>query len=263
MLRTRVAARRLRWAHNNPAALAAVTLQPRRHTSLVRHNTVEDYVTSRFGCGAEEAAKFEKGNSGRASSVDRATDSCDKLQQRLDLSEAELKKIVLKLPSVLGYSYEANLGPSIAALQERLDLSEAELKKIVLRVPPLLGLSYEANLEPSLAALQERLDLSDAELKKIVLKLPPVLGCSYDKNLEPKLEFLQKELQLSKEILREIIVKNPQLLSLSLENRYRPRVEQCREADVPVELVWKRASLTDEKFVQLLARRRQLRAQEE
>ena len=256
MLRTRVAARRLRWAHNNPAALAAVTLQPRRHASVVRHNTVEDYVTSRFGCGAEEAAKFEKGNSGRASSVDRATDSCDKLQQRLDLSEAELKKIVLKTPSALHFSYEANIEPKLALLQRRLDLSEAELKKIVLGHSPLLGYGYDTNIEPSLAALQRRLDLSEMELKKIVLGLPSVLSYSYEKNLEPKLAFLQEELQFSKEMLRETIVNNPSLLGYSLEKRYRPRVEQCREADEPVQLVVERSSLTNEKFEKLLARRR-------
>jgi len=256
MLRTCVAATLLlsRRSHN-PAALARVALQPRRRASLLRRSTVEDYVTTRFGCAAEEAVKFAKSTMGRSSRVERAADSCDKLQQRLDLGEVELKKIVLQLPQVLGYSYEANIEPSLAALQRRLDLSEAELKKIVLKLPPVLGCSYEANIEPSLAALQRRLDLSEAELKKIVLGKPSVLGVSYEKNLEPKMAFLQEELQLSKEALRENIVKMPQLLSYSLEKRYRPRVKQCREANKPVVLVLKRASLTNEQFEQLLARR--------
>ena len=142
MLRTRVAATRLLSRRNrNPVALAAVTFQPRRHATLVRRGTVEEYVTTRFGCAAEEAAKFEKKNAGRASSAERAKDSCDKLQQRLDLSDAELKKIVLQTPQVLSFSYEANLEPKLAVLQRRLDLSEAELKKIVLRLPTVLDFS--------------------------------------------------------------------------------------------------------------------------
>jgi len=255
MLRARLAAARLlpRW-NRNPLALATLTLQPRRSASVLR-STVEDYVTNGFGCSAEEAAKFDKKNAGRASSAERAKDSCDKLQQRLDVSEAELKKIVLKLPSVLSLSYKANIEPKLALLQRRLDLSDAELKKIVLGRPSVLGNSYDENLEPSLAALQRRLDLSEAELKKIVLGLPSVFSLSYEKNLEPKLAYLQEELQFSNETLREKIVRMPPLLSYSLEKRYRPRVQQCREADEPVQLVVERSSLTNEKFEKLLARR--------
>ena len=172
----------LRRSHN-PAAFAAVTLQPRRRASLLRRSTVEDYVTSRFGCAAEEAAKFEKTYVGRSSRVERARDSCDRLQQRLDLSDAELKNLVLQRPRVLGFSYEANI--------------------------------------------------------------------------EPKLTFLQEQLHFSKEMLREKIVRLPALLCFSLEKRYRPRVEQCREADVPVELVVQHVCVADEKFEQLVAQRQQ------
>ena len=133
----------------------------------------------------------------------------------------------------------------------------------MLTLPQVLSYSYEANIEPLLAALKRRLGLSEVELKKIVLTLPPVLGLSYDTNLEPTLAFLQEELQLSKEILREKIVSMPPLLSYSLAKRYRPRLEQCREANEPVELVWKRVNLTDEKFEHLLAQRRQGREKEQ
>ena len=80
--------------------------------------------------------------------VDRAKTTCHDVQQRLNLTDADLKKIVMGLPQVLGLSYDANIEPSLAALQRRLDLSDPELKKIVLRLPPVLGLSYEANIDP-------------------------------------------------------------------------------------------------------------------
>ena len=84
--------------------------------------------------------------------------------------------MVLRLPTVLGYSIEANVLPSLAALQERLGLSEAELRKVVLRLPAVLGYSIEGNVLPSLAALQARLGLSEAELRKVVLGRPQVLA---------------------------------------------------------------------------------------
>ena len=100
---------------------------------------------------------------------------CDTLQDRLGLSDAELKRFVLRLPPVLSLHVERNVLPSLTALQRRLELSEAELKKLILAFPPLLSLSVEANVEPSLAALQERLGLSAAELRRIVLARPQVL----------------------------------------------------------------------------------------
>ena len=43
--------------------------------------------------------------------------------------------------------------PSLA-LKDRLALSDAELKKAVLRIPTFLGYSIEENVIPALAALQ-------------------------------------------------------------------------------------------------------------
>ena len=51
-----------------------------------------------------------------------------------------------------------------------LDLSDAELKKVVLLIPTLLSHSVE-NMEPKLDWLQDRLDLDAAQLKKMVLRL--------------------------------------------------------------------------------------------
>ena len=47
-------------------------------------------------------------------------------------------------------------------------LSDAQLQKVVVRWPAVLGLSFEANVVPSLAALQSRLQLSDSQLQKVV-----------------------------------------------------------------------------------------------
>jgi mTERF domain-containing protein len=64
--------------------------------------------------------------------------------------------VVVGLPSLLTFSYAANIAPSLDALQARLGLSDAELRKVVLGLPQVIGLSYEANLAPSLDALQAR-----------------------------------------------------------------------------------------------------------
>ena len=55
----------------------------------------------------------------------------DWLQMRL-LDDAGLRKTVLRLPAVLGYSVEDNLAPKLDWLQSRLDLDDAGLRKMVL-----------------------------------------------------------------------------------------------------------------------------------
>jgi len=182
------------------------------------------------------------------------------LQSRLSLSEPELKKMVLKLPSVLSCSYEANLAPSLAALQSRLSLSEPELKKVVLRLPSVLSFSYEANIAPSLAALQSRLSLSEPELKKVVLGIPPVLGCSFESNIGPTLAFMETAFRLAPDELRERVVATPALLSLSLDRRYHPRVALASAPGVVVarETLRPAAMYTDPNFMVWLRKREQL-----
>lgn len=151
--------------------------------------------------------------------------SLSALQRRLLLSEAELKKVVLAVPSVLGMSYEANLGPSLAALQQRLTLSEAELKKIVLWLPAVLCLNYQANIAPSLAALQRRLALSDAELRTMVLRWPPVLSLNYQANIEPSLSSLALRLDLSEEDLKQVVLRLPSVLGYSYKLNLEPKLD--------------------------------------
>ena len=75
----------------------------------------------------------------------------------LSLSEPELRKMILKVPAVLSYSFKADIAPSLAALHSRSSLSGPELKKVLLALPTVLGYSFETNIEPSLAALPWRL----------------------------------------------------------------------------------------------------------
>ena len=79
---------------------------------------------------------------------------------------------MLRLPAVLGYSVEENVLPSLAALQSRLGLSEAELKKVVLMIPTVLSLSIE-NLLPKIDWLQRETNLSDDELRHKLVNEEP------------------------------------------------------------------------------------------
>ena len=129
----------------------------------------------------------------------------------------------------------------------RLELDAPQLKKLVVKQPSLLSTSIDT-LESKLDWLQNRLDLDDAGLRKTVLQLPAVLGSSVEDNLAPKLDFLAREIGLSRAELRDWVVTTPSLLGLSLANRYRPRLEACRAAGVDVKRVLSYASRADEIF---------------
>ena len=148
-------------------SLTVALVPPRSRPSgaVVCRGGVADYCVQSLGCTAAEASKVEGKllpNIAESTTRAQADQLCSWLQSSLDLSDAELKKVVMKLPSVLSLSVEDNLAPTLEWLQTRLELDEAQLGKVVLTSPPLLGLSIEDNLAPKLQWLQTRLEL-DAE----------------------------------------------------------------------------------------------------
>ena len=114
--------------------------------------------------------------------------------------------------------------------------------------PATLGYSYHANVEPSLAKLQNRLQLSEEQLRKVVVAHPPVLGYSHEANLAPKLDFLQTELGLSAADLRDSIVAFPANLGYSLDKRYRPRLRATRLVGADASAVLRYAAWPNARF---------------
>ncbi|CAH0366845.1 unnamed protein product [Pelagomonas calceolata] len=255
-----------------------------RPPSHVCSGAAYDYCIQSLGCTAVAAGKAERGllpNIAESLTRTQIDCVCDWLQSSLDLSDAELKKVILWAPSLLGYSVEKNIAPKLEWLQNYLDLDEGQLRKIVLRQPTLLGrnmapklewvqrrldldnaqlkkmvvtspsllsISIEDKIEPNLDWLQTRLDLDAPELRKMVLSHPPLLYYSVEDNLEPKLNFLEEELGLPVSEVRASIVTGPNRLSYSLNKRYRARLEVCRAAGVDAYPVLSYSSQTDAEF---------------
>jgi len=153
------------------------------------------------------------------------------LQARIDLDDPQLRKVVLGALSVLSTGIDT-LESKLEWLQMRLDLDVKQLRKVVLGRPQLLGMSVKDNLAPTLDWLQGRLDLDAEQSRKVVLAHPQLLAHSIEANIAPKLVFFEKELRLTLPEIRDWVVKIPTGLSYSLANRYRSRLEACRAAGV-------------------------------
>ena len=280
----------MRWACVFLHLSLTVALVPpvaRLSRHVVCSGAAYDYCVQSLGCTAEEAAKAERAlfpNIADRLTRAQANERCSWLQSSLDLSDAELKRLVMRSPQVLGlsvknnikpkidwlqsrldldagqlrkialqprvisYNIEDNIAPKLDWLQKRLDLDAGQLRKIVLRLPAGLGYSVEDNMAPKLDWLQGRLDLDEEELKKMVVVHPHLLGYSIEDNLEPQLGFYEEELGLAVSDVRAGILSSPARLSYSLKKRYRPRLEVCRAAGIDASLVFSYSTQTDEQF---------------
>ena len=164
------------------------------------------------------------------------------LQQRLNLDDDELSKVIREQPSILGCSIPDNLEPTLDWLQQRLDLDSGALGKMIQTMPSILGCSIPDNLEPTLDWLPQRLDLDNAELGKMIQTMPSILNLSIPDNLEPKLDWLQRRFDLDNTALSKIIQVKPQILGYSIPDKMEPT------------LVWlqQRLSLTDAELIILI-----------
>jgi hypothetical protein len=137
------------------------------------------------------------------------------LKKYLGVTIAELKKLVRKLPQVLGCNHDNLVNEKLEPLKRYLDLTDAELKKIVLLSTSVLSCNHDNLVNEKLEPLQRHLDLTDAELKKVVLLSTSVLSCTHDNLVNEKLEPLKRLLDLTDAELKKIVVSLPQVLSLN------------------------------------------------
>ena len=166
---------------------------PRAQLPELRPRTAANWFVERLGCTEAEGEKA----AGRLlpnirdwldTDWQRADETRSSVQQLLGLSEAEVRKLVLRQPQVLGYSVEENVRPTVAALRSLLGLSEAEVRKLVLRQPSVLGQSVEENLRPTVAALRQLVDLDEEEVRAAVLRVPALLSYSVERRVQPRVE---------------------------------------------------------------------------
>ena len=153
---------------------------------------------------------------------------------RLCTKNEALRKMIRKMPSLLGYNVDTNMEPKLSWLKQQFDLDDAELRKMVLRAPSLLNYHVENNIEPKLDWFRQRLHLDDAALSKMIQSFPPLLSYNSDTNLEPKLNFFIEALGSETEALT-LVQQYPKMFSVSLEKRLKPRLEQARDAGIVID----------------------------
>ena len=109
------------------------------------------------------------------------------LGERLSLDRNEMKKkIVLRLPQIMGYDYERDVRPGLDALmtegndgigegEQIVNFTVDELRSLVLKCPQIVGMDFVTEVSPALQKLRETLKLDGAGVKEEVLRRPASL----------------------------------------------------------------------------------------
>mmetsp|Transcript_24537 Transcript_24537/g.53084 ORF Transcript_24537/g.53084 Transcript_24537/m.53084 type:complete len:447 (+) Transcript_24537:53-1393(+) len=154
-------------------------------------------------------------------------------REELGLSSEELASLLQSYPSVLMYSVDTRLRPTVDFLQNECGGGKnnwASWKRVIYSYPNIFSHSPEKTLLPKLHFLcnggddAKSLGLNRSELSQVVAKFPPTLWLS-EQNLQSKLDFLSESLNLNEPELRSIIVSYPQVLGLSLDGNLRLKVD--------------------------------------
>jgi hypothetical protein len=106
------------------------------------------------------------------------------LRYELGLQATDVRRVFYQAPTLVGLTTET-LQKKVAFLEACT--SAAQIRKVIVGMPTLLNLSVENNLRPKVEYLREQLGGHD-ELKQAIDRLPTLLGYSFEKRIQPRLQ---------------------------------------------------------------------------
>ena len=112
--------------------------------------------------------------------------------------------------------------PKLDAFQEKLGLKCRDLRKLMLRQPSLLGLS-ETSLDGKMDFFLGEVGMTVEEVRQALLKQPSMLQYSVN-TLRSKLDFLRNELCMSPKVACRVLHARPAIFGISLDENLRPKV---------------------------------------
>eukprot|EP00986_Skeletonema_menzelii_P002630 scaffold720_cov68-Skeletonema_menzelii.AAC.3 len=231
----------------------------------------------------------------------------DLLQTRLSLTREELGLVLSKMPTLMNLGIKSNLLPKLEYLEKvakKTNHSDDVVKRMVLKQPTLLGYSLENRIRPrmekiisaglsadkvtvgismaehkfqdwlassqlrkqrqrqvdiqknvrntsrsKMAYLHELLDLNKTEVRTFLSVMPGLKCVRSTKLFEKKVAYFKTELQNVTSATKAILMQRPTLLQSSIKQGWEPRMQQIRAAEIEdLQNVTELFVMSDEEF---------------
>ncbi|CAM9856990.1 unnamed protein product [Chrysoparadoxa australica] len=152
----------------------------------------------------------------------------------LGIEGDKMRRVILREPSLLHFSAENNLHPTMMFFLSEMGVPKESLSRMVLRQPSVLCLSLENNLKPTTQYFTEKLEIYREDLISMIARQPSILAFNVQSKMEPMTSYLKQPLEqgglgLSHAQMISVLVREPSILTLSLENNIKVKIRTFKE----------------------------------
>jgi len=178
--------------------------------------------------GAEVGKALFKCTSLFTYSVQKFEDSAEYCLSELGLSHKQLRKLVLKAPTILGFSLNSKVIVTVDFLSAELGITRREVGTLLMTFPQLMTCSLENNIKPFFDSWRHDLGLDKSQLRRMFMKFPVLLGYNMHSAIQPKIEYMNSQLGLELHEIGKIVAFCPQVLSMSLADNIKLKAEHLQ-----------------------------------